>query len=310
MSADRQQRQASSKAVPLHIPAASRGASSRLLGDFLRQQRRKQGMSLEEAGELIRSSSSKISRLERGESPAKERDVWDLVVAYGLPEAEYDDVHDLLRQVRHETKGRRYSDVTPGFLQRLVNLESCADRILTYENHVVPGLLQTARYARVLVKAAMPDADTVTIDRFVRARMERAELFEDPQRPEVVAILDEGVLRRVVGGRDVMHEQLEHLRRAADEETSHVAIRIIPFDGTGVSYAPSFPLTHLRIPDGGPSEIVYIEQMESAEYVTERSKVARHRTVLTELMGCSLPLPQSITFLDDMIRKYAALDAD
>ncbi|MFF2848772.1 helix-turn-helix domain-containing protein [Streptomyces sp. NPDC058001] len=305
MSADNQQPWESSEPIPLRAEPESRTLPARQLGDLLRQWRTERNLSLREAAPFIRGSVSKISRLERGEySLPKERDVWDLVRGYGVPESEHDDVHELLRQTRLERKGLRYSDVTPGYLRRLVSLEASATRILTYQSHVVPGLLQIRDYARLLVKAAMPDADSVTIERHVRDRLVRAELFDDAQRPEVVVVIDESVLRRNMGDPAMMCEQLKHLRRAADEETSHVSIHIIPFDGDGASRAPSFPLTHLHLADGGPTEVVYVEHMESAEYITHPKKLAQYRTVVTELMGHALSRSESIAFLDDMIQRY------
>ncbi|MFD9072529.1 Scr1 family TA system antitoxin-like transcriptional regulator [Streptomyces lasiicapitis] len=309
MSAGRSQRETPLVPAVQQVPAQSRGAASRLLGDFLRRARKGQGLTLEEAAAFIRSSSSKISRLERGESPAKERDVWDLVRHYKVSEDEFDEVHDLLRQIRTETKGRRYSDVTPDFLRRLISLEGSASRIFVYENHVVPGLLQTREYARVLVKAAMPTADAATVDRYVRDRMDRAELFRSPQRPELVVVLDEGVLRRQVGGPGVMRRQLEHLRDFADQHQAHVSVGILPFENEGTSLAPSFPVTHLRMQDGGPSEIVYIELMESAEYVTEQGKVDQYRTMLTELMHKAIAYPGNLELLDACIARSATLES-
>ncbi|WP_079086763.1 helix-turn-helix domain-containing protein [Streptomyces silvensis] len=307
MSAGPARRVASAPAQQ-QVPAQSRGAASRLLGDFLRLARKDQGLTLQEAALLIRGSSSKISRLERGESPAKERDVWDLVRHYKVPEEKFDDVHGLLRQIRTETKGHRYSDVTPGFLRRLISLEGSASRIFVYENHVVPGLLQIKDYARVLVKAAMPTADEATVDRYVRDRMDRAELFRSPQRPELVVVLDEGVLRRQVGGPTVMRRQLEHLRKFADMGEAHVSVGILPFEDDGTSLAPSFPVTHLRMQDGGPSEIVYVELMESAEYVTEPGKVDQYRTMLTELMHKAVAYPRNLDLLGECIERSVSLE--
>ncbi|WP_330333842.1 DUF5753 domain-containing protein [Streptomyces sp. NBC_00536] len=284
---------------------AERGPASRLLGERLRRLREDQQLSLVDAAALIRGSASKLSRLERGESPAKTNDVWDLVRHYGLPADEYDEIHELLDQVRLERRGRKYEDLTPDFLRRLISLEAQAKRICAYETHVVPGLLQTKEYARVLVGLAT-EADPVEISRHVRVREERQRLLNRPHRPELIMILDESVLYRPVGGPRVMRDQMRHLKSFASDGSTDAHIRILRFDHNEVGTAPGFPVTHLQFVDGGPAELVYVEQLESADYVTAPARVRRYREVMDHLMERALPWQESVDFLDERIREYAA----
>ncbi|MFD9825078.1 helix-turn-helix domain-containing protein [Streptomyces violascens] len=281
----------------------SRDAAARLLGTFLRDLRTQRGLSLAVVAPVIRGSVSKLSRVERGESPPKEQDVWELARYYGASAADEEEIHALLRQVRQNSRGKQFSDVTPQFLRRLIELEKSAFRIKTYENHVVPGLLQTPEYAAAVIEQALPEADDLTIRRLVQARKDRWSLFDAPQRPEVVAILDEGVLRRAVGGSRVMLGQLHSLRKRAGEATEHTSIRIIPFD-QGISSAVSFPLTHLTFKDNGPSEMVYLELLDSANYVTETNRLAQYRSVMDRLEQTALHRRDSIALLDRMIGKF------
>ncbi|MFI5979535.1 helix-turn-helix transcriptional regulator [Streptomyces sp. NPDC051555] len=286
------------------VAPAERGPASRLLGERLRRLREDQKMSLVDAAALIRGSASKLSRLERGESPPKTNDVWDLVRHYGLPATEYDEIHELLGQVRLEGRARKYEDLTPDFLRRLISLEAQAKRICAYETHVVPGLLQTKEYAEVLVGQAT-DADPVEISRHVRVREERQRLLHRPHRPELIMILDESVLYRPVGGPRVMCDQMRHLRSFASDGSTDAHIRILRFDHEQVGTAPGFPVTHLQFVDGGPAELVYVEQLESADYVTAPARVRRYREVMDHLMERALPWRESVDFLDERIRDYA-----
>ncbi|MGI5341270.1 helix-turn-helix domain-containing protein [Streptomyces sp. CA-181903] len=225
-----------------------RSGSTRLLGDELRRMRQERGLGLKDVAPVIRGSVSKVSRLERGESPPKERDVWDLVHFYRVPAERLHMIEELLRQTRSEEWWQQYTDVTPAFLRRLISLEGQAEKIYTYETHVVPGLLQTPAYTRVLISAALHGASEEAIERRVRFRQSRRAAFS-AGRPRVVALLEEAVLRRLVGSPEVMREQLQYLVDIGRQ--GGVNIRVIPFL-KGADAVPLSSVTHLYFDDGGP----------------------------------------------------------
>ncbi|RSO06915.1 XRE family transcriptional regulator [Streptomyces sp. WAC 06783] len=278
-----------------------REAAARLLGEQLRRMRQERGLALKNVAPLIRGSVSKVSRLERGESPPKERDVFDLIRHYGATAEQRREIDSLLRQTQDSAWWQQYSDVTPNFLKRLIGLEDAADKIYTYENHVVPGILQIRDYARVLVAAAMPSAPPEAVERPVELRMARQQLLSKPNPPEVIALMEEGILRRPVGGPGVMCAQLEHLKRVA--ELPHVQLRIVEFE-YGASAAPTYPITHLRFGDGGPAELVYVELLSSAQYLTKTAEVEQHRHVLAELSTVSASREKSAQMLDEALERY------
>lgn len=283
---------------------SKREAAARMLGDELRRMRQERGLSIKDVAPVIRASISKISRMERGESPPRERDVVDLARFYGAAREKELEIEQLLRLMEDSAWWEQYNDVTPSFLRRLIGLEGTADKIYTYENHVVPGLLQSPDYARVLVEAAMPGASEAEIRRRVQMKMERTRLLRKGQPPQVIALLDEGVLRRPVGGAEVMYGQLEYLKRAA--ESKGVNIRILEFD-KGASVAPTHPITHLHFGDGGPPELVYIELLDSASYLTKPAKVDQYRHVLAQVSHAAASWSDSRQLLDQAIAHYRRL---
>ncbi|MEV0281148.1 helix-turn-helix transcriptional regulator [Streptomyces sp. NPDC050610] len=294
------------------LPGSKREAAPRLLGEELRQMRLGLGLTLREVAPVIRASVSKLSRLERGESPPRERDVKDLARHYGAGPEKMQELDSLLRLMHDDAWWQQYADVTPSFLRRLIGLEGAARKIYTYENHVVPGLLQTRDYARVLVEAAMPSADPEVVERRVELKMGRKALLRQEHRPQVIALLDEGILLRPVGGARVMWEQLTYLREIAEEHLTgeqNVNIRIVGF-ARGASVSPPTPITHLLFGDGGPAELVYIEQVDSANYVTKPLEVDRYRHVLAEVSGVAATRRQSLELLDRAIERYRAASAD
>ncbi len=276
-------------------------AAARVLGEYLRQLREASGLTLKDVAPVIRGSLSKLSRLERGISPPKERDVYDLVRHYNALPEQIREIDLLLQQAQANAWWHQYSDVTPSFLKRLIGLEAAASKIYAYENHVVPGLLQTPDYARVQVKAAMPGATEEEVKRRVNLRIGRQDIMCHPDRPTVVALLDEGVLLRPVGGPTVMCNQLEYLRCLSELDRVH--IRIVEFE-RGANVAPSFPITHLQFDDGGPQEIVYVELIDSALYLTRSSVVDQYRHVLGELSGVAADRRQSMDLINEAIARY------
>ncbi|WP_338933184.1 helix-turn-helix transcriptional regulator [Streptomyces netropsis] len=271
-----------------------------MLGNQLRVLRRERGMTLKDAAEVIRGSVSKVSRLERGESPPKERDVHDLLHFYKASPGQVQQITLQLQHMQNKEWWQQYRDVAPGFLKKLIGLEGCADKICTYENHVVPGILQTETYARVLVKGAMPHLSDVEIEKRVRLRKHRQVMLARPG-PLVVALLDESVLRRPVGGPAVMCEQLEHLKGLDD--VPNVNVRVVTFE-KGAGVAPTYPITHLRFGDGGPPELVYVELIDSALYLTRATEIERYRHVLGELSLKAATREETMDLLTEMIRYY------
>ncbi|MFC9742694.1 helix-turn-helix domain-containing protein [Streptomyces noursei] len=260
---------------------ASSAAAGRLLGEMMRAMRIRRGLTLKEVAPIIRASVSKISRMERGESPPKFHDVMDLARHYGADTSELSELDVLYRQTAHNDEWHeQYADVTPDYFRRLISLEGQAKRIITYENQVVPGLLQEPAYAEVLLRAALPDHPEDKIQRRIKLRVERQVILRHPV-PEVVALIDEGVLRRPVGGLQVMCNQLDFLLEVAKQPT--VSIHVVPFVAAAL-HSPPYPITHLQFDDGGPAELIYVEALKSANYVTRPNEIKEHRLVLERLM--------------------------
>src|SRR6266851_878960 len=181
------------------------------LGAQLRRLREASSITTAEAGEAIRATHSKISRLERGRSGAKQRDVADLLNLYGVTDDTGREQLLLARQANAPGWWQQYSDILPKWFELYVGLEKAASIIRTYEVQFVHGLMQTEDYARAVILIANAHAPAEEIDRRVSVRMKRQQLLTQPDAPELWAVLDEAALRRPPNGRKVMRAQLEHL---------------------------------------------------------------------------------------------------
>ncbi|MFF3547464.1 helix-turn-helix domain-containing protein [Streptomyces platensis] len=280
--------------------------AGKVLGAQLRYLRRSKGLAIKDVAPQIRASVSKISRMERGESPPREQDVLDLVRHYGVEAPEQiEEILELIQRAKARSWLHQYSDITPGWLRRLIGLEDSATEIRTYETQLVPGLLQVPDYTRAVIKAARPDATEEEMRRRVELRRLRQQLLDREGRPQLVALLDEAILRRPTGGPRVMCQQLRYLRRAATLD--RINIRIVTFE-KGASIGPGVPVTHLAFAANGPSEIIYLEQLNSALYLSKRADVESYRLVLDELAYAAESRRTSLKLLDDAIKKYASAD--
>jgi transcriptional regulator with XRE-family HTH domain len=251
------------------------------LGAQLRRLREASGITTEEAAEAIRATHSKISRLERGRTGAKQRDVADLLSLYGVTgETEREEMLMLARQSTTLGWWQQYSDVLPKWLELYVGLEEAASVIRTYEVQFVHGLMQTEDYARAVILIANAHAPAQEIDRRVSARMRRQRLLTRPGAPELWAVLDEAALRRRPDGPEVMRAQLEHLLQLTD--LPNVTLQIVPFSA-GPHAAAGGPFTILRFPEPDLPDLVYLEQLNSALYLDQPTDVTGYMTIMNQL---------------------------
>ncbi|MEU5531167.1 helix-turn-helix transcriptional regulator [Micromonospora chersina] len=258
-----------------------------LLGAQLRRLREGAGVSRESAGWEIRSSESKISRMELGRVGFKERDVADLLTLYGVTAPdERAALLTLARDANSPGWWHRYGDVLPGWFQSYLGLEAAAALIRTYEVQFVPGLLQTPAYARAVILLGHRGAPPAEVERRVGLRMERQELLRRSDPPQLWAVLDEAALRRPVGGPGVMRGQLDALIEAS--AAPHIRLQIVPFDAGGHAAAGG-AFSILRFGDQDLPDIVYIEQLTSAVYLDRRDDLDHYAGAMDRLCGEAAP---------------------
>ncbi|GGQ26002.1 helix-turn-helix domain-containing protein [Streptosporangium pseudovulgare] len=270
-------------AVPIPI-AAPRGSSTVLrivLGAQLRRLREGRGITLEEAGYAIRASHSKISRMELGRVSFRVRDVADLLTLYGVTDD--DERRSLLSLVERANQTgwwHNYNDVLPNWFETYVGLEESASGIRNYEVQFVPGLLQSEDYARAVILLGFPAAGEEELERRVRLRMARQRVLRGTDPPHLWAVLDEAVLRRPLGGAEVMRGQIDHILAAL--ELPNVTVQIVPFS-VGGHAAAGGPFSILRFAQPDLPDIVYLEQLTSAVYLEKRDEVERYIEVMERL---------------------------
>ncbi|NEW47442.1 helix-turn-helix domain-containing protein [Nocardia cyriacigeorgica] len=264
------------------------------LGGQLRKLREGKGITREAAGDAIRGSHAKISRLELGRTGFKERDIRDLLTLYGVHDPEERETFlELARKANEPGWWHRYSDLLPSWFGTYLGLEQAATKIRTYEAHLVPGLLQTPEYTRAVVTLGYEDANT---DRRVAVRQRRQEILHRSDPPIVWAVIDEAALHRPVGGADVHRAQMAHLVELS--RLPNVTIQVVPYSaGEHAAAGSSFSI--LRFAEAELPDIVYLEHLTSALYLDRREDLALYLSVMDRLSVQAARPERSVEIISD-----------
>lgn len=272
-----------------------------MLGASLRRLREGIGLERAEAGFHIRASSSKISRMELGRVGFKTRDVEDLLTLYGVvDDAERRALLEMVREANTPGWWHKYSDVLPQWFTTYVGLEEAATLLRTYEVQFVPGLLQTADYARAVYRLGHPEKTSDEVEKLVRARMRRQQRFTQQDGPRLWAVIDEAALKRVIGGRAIMVEQLRHLLRVAT--LPQITVQVMPFR-FGSHSAEGGAFSVMRFPEAELSDVVYVEQLWGALYLDKREEVDPYLTTMDQLCVESTTPGGTVELLAAKLRK-------
>ncbi len=272
----------------------------RIVGAQLRRLREASGVTRHEAADAIHISEAKIGRIETGKVGLDERNVVDLLALYGIHEEhERDALLALVREANRPGWLQAYSGAVPAWFRPYVDLEEAAQVIRTYEVQFVPGLLQTADYARAVIGrgAAQPSED---VDRRVELRLRRQQILTSATPTRLWAVIDEAVLWRPIGGQDVIRAQLRALLDAARLE--NVTVQVMPFRvGGHAGEAGAF--TVLRFPEPELPDIAYVEQLTGAMYLERDEDIDNYSAAMERLCVQSASPDESMDMISKMIRE-------
>jgi transcriptional regulator with XRE-family HTH domain len=262
----------------------------RELGALLRKLRTEKGLTVEQAAEQLMFSMSKLSRMETGHGVATPRDIRDVCSLY-----EVTDKAERERMLKLAAEGKQ-----AGWWQSYdlpystyVGLEAEATAISDFQSSVVPGLLQTADYARAGHEGAMPRLSSEEIERRIEAKLTRQALLGQDDPPDFSAVLDEAVLHRMVGGPAVMSAQLGRLIEAANRPK--VRIQVIPFTlGAHPGVESNFNILEMPSPTPG---VVFVEGLVGSIYLERSEELTRYRQIFERLQAIALSPKDTIALI-------------
>lgn len=258
-----------------------------VLGGRLRRLREASGLSREQAGDHIRGSDSKISRLELGRTSIRERDLMDLLELYGVTDAE--ELHafqELARQANTSGWWHRDNDWLPKWFDMYLGLEQAAQVIRCYEPRAVPELLQTPEYARALLTLAHPGEPEDAIERRVALRMRRQHILTRTHPPHLWLIVEEAALTRRIGGSRVWAAQMDQLLAVAEQP--HITVQVLA-DHVGGPALADGAFTYLRFAEADLPDIVYLQQLTGALYLDKQADLDAYRAVANQLSVHAAP---------------------
>ncbi|WUH99714.1 helix-turn-helix domain-containing protein [Spirillospora sp. NBC_00431] len=258
-----------------------------LLGGQLRRLREEMGISPKDAGEAIRASASKISRLELGRVGFKKRDVADLLTLYGVvADEERDPLLELAERANRPGWWQRYNDILPPWFEVYIGLEEAASALRVHETRFVPELLQTEEYARAALGLGHPMASTTEIERRVKVLMRRQEILRRAAPPQLWALVDEAALCRPIADREVMRAQLAALLDAI--RSKEITLQIVPPARSAMA-AMAGPFSLLRFAERSLPDVVYMEQLTSALYLDKDADLLVYKRHLDRLSVNAAP---------------------
>ena len=273
----------------------------RRLGQELRRLRELKGMTAEEVAERLLVSQSKISRLENGRRSISQRDVRDLCGVYEVEDHRIvDSLMQMAKDSRQQGWWHSFGDIPYSVY---IGLETDAASLRVYDPQVVPGLLQTRQYAEALIAGALPETAPTDVEKRVNVRLRRQERVRAAENPlRLWTVLDEAALRRVVGNRSLMRDQLEQL--VEQSLLPHVTVQVIPFD-MGAHPGLNGQYAILEFPDAADSSVVYIEGVTSDLYLEKANDVQKYSVMYEHLRAQALNVEQSRQFIADIAKEYA-----
>ena len=269
----------------------------RRLGAELRRHRELAGLTIDQVAEQLDCSASKISRLETGQTGSNPRDVRDMLALYGVGDTELEELLSVARETRQRGWWQPYGSILTG---AYVGFEAAADRIRSYEAQCVPGLLQTADYARSMIAAVHTGRPRQEVDDRVHIRLGRQALLTQEDPVQFWCVLDEAALRRPVGGREVMRCQLEHLVR--ESARPNVTLQVLPMAaGEHPGMEGSFVI--MSFPDAADPDTVYVTIATGGVFQEKPDDVSRYEIIFDRLQKMALSSAESTEFIATMAKE-------
>ena len=269
----------------------------RRLGAELKRCREAAGLTQENVSRHFEWHAAKVTRIETARVAVTARDVKDLLTLYGVEDDAYREaLMTLARMSRERTWWTDYRDIMrPG---NFVGLEAEASSVRLWEPIVLPGLLQTEAYARALMRTGRSTDPPEDIARRIKLRIKRQDRLKGPNPLTLSAIVDESVVRRVVGGADAMGDQLRHLIDVA--QLPNVTLQILPFDAGEHPFLGG-PAALLEFRETTHLDVVYLEGLAGDYYEEQPSEVARYRAEFERLSASALDRRMSVKMIENLL---------
>ncbi|MGI5118760.1 helix-turn-helix domain-containing protein [Marinactinospora thermotolerans] len=275
----------------------------RQLGMELRRRREQAGVKLEEAAAHLECSTTRVSRIELAKAKPRIRDVRDLCELYQVPPEVQDHLLQLARDAQTPGWWSEFEDVLSAEFGSYMGMEHAAVSLRAYEAQLVHGLLQTSDYARAVLEhtslGLFDDSDELV--RRIALRTKRQELLKRADPPfRLELVLDEAVIRRPIGGSEVMRAQLQHLLDASQQP--NIGLRVLPFS-RGAHPALDGPFYLIGFSTPAHPDVVYVESQAGNAYLEKPEQIDRHTKMFDLLTSEALDYEETRLLIDATIKE-------
>lgn len=256
-------------------------------------------MTVAAAGKATGVGGPNLSAIESGKRKLAAFKLPDVAQVYEL----YDHEVSYLERLRAGADRREwyhdYEHIYSDEFIRFLGLEAGAARVQIYQSEVIPGLLQTADYARAMIKGGGPYIRPVDVDQRVESRLRRQRRLSGDNSLDISVVLGQAALLQRVGGSAVLRAQLEHLIELAAEQ---VDVRVMPFTAGAHpligNSAELFTFASSRLP-----KVLWQETVTSQALVDKRSKVLEATASLDDAMERALNRKDSLALIREVLRE-------
>ena len=272
----------------------------RRLAQELRHLREAARLTIEEVAAALEVSASKISRIETGRVLVSPRDVRDMLKIYRVPDDQRDSLIQLARDARQKGWWHAHADAVEPYLTTYLGLEEAASEIRIYCVSAMSGLLLTQDYARMSMTAGRAAIERPRpADEIVALLMERQRRArENP--PQLWVVLGEAVLRRRVGGREVMRGQIEHLIELSSRP--EVCLQVMPFIG-GLHMLLDASFTIMAFPDPADPDIPIVFYPTGMLWIEDTAEVGQYNSLFRYLQATSLSPSDSVALMTSVLKE-------
>jgi hypothetical protein len=270
-------------------------ARRRKVAASLRHLRNQAGRTEDEAAKYLDCPLPRFQRIEAGMAAVRLTEVRSMLNLYNASGEQREEIVSEARRARDRCWWYPYADLIDEPFETQLILEDDAAVLRTYQPNLVPGLLQTERYAWELIET-QSDLPLETVRRLASLRVLRQQVLSRNDAPRLDVILDEAVLRRPVGGPAVMREQYRHLAEIA--ANPRVAIQVLPFEaGPHHALGAGFHIFEFTVGEPG---VVELELLDRVDFVIEAGEVARYTEVFDQVRRQALDAGRSRALLSDL----------
>ncbi|MFD7428218.1 helix-turn-helix domain-containing protein [Streptomyces sp. NPDC059818] len=266
----------------------------RRLAAELRRLRAAASLTREEVTERTGINGVTLYRIEKARARPQKRTLLALLELYAASETQRADLLAVQSGSHDQGWLRPYHSELPEEYTAYIGFEAEARTVRNYESLFVPGLAQTEHYARAVIKGVLPTASQTEVDQRVQARIERQAVLTKARPLQLWAIMDEAAVRRLVGGREVMHEQVRHLLQLSQEP--NVTLQLIPF-GTGAHAGMTGSFVHMDFPDAQDPELVYVDTPAGDLFLESEAEIRRYKSMFEHLQAVALGPGESADLL-------------